>query len=103
MSRFYSESYKWSLYEKYRTGFTLPEICEISGITDKPLREWFRRFDIQYAQANQISIRSSRLEIICLAEQVKKKRAELALLQSDSAIGGIPETLRIACAFPLVN
>ena len=30
MSRFYSESYKWSLYEKYRTGFTLPEICEIS-------------------------------------------------------------------------
>ena len=103
MSRFYSESYKWSLYEKYRTGFTLPEICEISGITDKPLREWFRRFDIQYAQANQIGIRSSRLEIICLAEQVKKKRAELMLLQSDSAIGRIPEPQRIACAFPLVN
>lgn len=103
MSRFYSEAYKWSLYEKYRTGFTLTEICEISGITDKPLREWFRRFDMQYAQANQMSIKEAQLEIICLAEQLKKKRAELTLLQSDSAIGGIPETLRIACASLLVS
>lgn len=103
MSRFYSETYKWSLYEKYRTGFTLTEICEISGITDKPLREWFRRFDMQYAQANQMSIKVAQLETNCLAEQLKKKRAELTLLQSDSAIGGIPETLRIACASPLVN
>ena len=77
MSRFYSEAYKWSLYEKYRTGFTLTEICEISGITDKPLREWFRRFDMQYAQANQMSIKAAQLETICLAEQFKKKRAEL--------------------------
>ena len=103
MSRFYSEAYKWSLYEKYRTGFTLTEICEISGITDKPLREWFRRFDMQYAQANQMSIKEAQLEIICLAEQLKKKRAELTLLQSDSAIGRIPETLRIACASLLVS
>ena len=103
MSRFYSETYKWSLYEKYRAGFTLKEICEISGITDKPLREWFRRFDMQYAQANQMSIKAAQLETICLAEQLKKKRAELTILQSDSAIGGIPETLRIACASPLVN
>ena len=103
MSRFYSEAYKWSLYEKYRAGFSLTEICEISGITDKPLREWFRRFDMQYAQANQISISSSRIKIICLAKQVKKKRAELMLLQSDSAIGRIPESQRIASAFPLVN
>ena len=72
MSRFYSEAYKWSLYEKYRAGFSLTEICEISGITDKPLREWFRRFDMQYAQANQISISSSRIKIICLAKQVHK-------------------------------
>lgn len=103
MSRFYSEAYKWSLYEKYRAGFSLTEICEISGITDKPLREWFRRFDMQYAQANQISISSSRINIICLAKQVKKKRAELMLLQSDFAIGRIPESQRIASAFPLVN
>lgn len=37
MSRFYSDAYKWSLYEKYRNGFTLTELCEISGVTDKPL------------------------------------------------------------------
>ena len=111
--------------------------------------EWFRRFDIQYVQANQMSIKEAQLEIICLAEQLKKKRAELTLLQfhtlhqSDnplftcfysalfqlnpnplsakpisallknfcysnayliiSAIGRIPETLRIACASLLVN
>ena len=58
---------------------------------------------MQYAQANQMSIKAAQLETICLAEQFKKKRAELTLLQSDSAIGGIPETLRIACASPLVN
>ena len=56
MSRFYSETYKWSLYEKYRSGFTLTELQEISGITDKPLREWFRYFDLLYSQANSISL-----------------------------------------------
>lgn len=54
MSRFYSDAYKWSLYEKYRNGFTLTELCEISGVTDKPLREWFRQIDSQYAQSAQL-------------------------------------------------
>ena len=55
MSRFYSEAYKWSLYEKYRSGFSLTELCEISGITDKPLREWFREALIKASksQANR--------------------------------------------------
>lgn len=37
MSKFYDEAYKWQLYEKYRNGFTLTEICELSGVTDKSL------------------------------------------------------------------
>lgn len=43
MSRFYSDAYKWSLYEKYRNGFTLTELCEMSGVTDKPLRQAVRQ------------------------------------------------------------
>ena len=58
MSRFYGDAYKWSLYEKYRNGFTLTELCEISGVTDKPLREWFRQIDSQYAQSAQLSVKS---------------------------------------------
>ena len=55
MSRIYSDAYKWTLYEKYRNGFTLTELGEISGVTDKPLREWFRHIDFQYAKSTQLS------------------------------------------------
>ena len=62
MSRFYSDAYKWSLYEKYRNGFTLTELCEMSGVTDKPLREWFRHIDLQYAKSIQLSVESVQQE-----------------------------------------
>lgn len=60
MSKFYDEAYKWSLYEKYHNGFTLTELCEISGISDKSLHEWFKRFDYEYAQASVISLSTVR-------------------------------------------
>lgn len=66
MSRFYDEAYKWLLYEKHLSGFTLTELCEISGVTDKSLSEWFKRFDAQYAQASTGSL-----------ETIRRRNAEL--------------------------
>ncbi len=60
MSKFYDETYKWLLYEKYRNGFTLTELCEISGVTDKSLSGWFKRFDVQYAQASSMNLKTIR-------------------------------------------
>ena len=73
MSRFYSDSYKWSSYEKYRNGFTLTELCEISGVTDKPLREWFRHIDFQYAKSTQFNVESVHQENSNLRQAVRQK------------------------------
>ena len=80
MSRFYSDAYKWSLYEKYRDGFTLTELCEMSGVTDKPLREWFRHIDLQYAKSIQLSVESVQQENSNLRQAVRQKQTELKLL-----------------------
>ena len=96
MSRFYSDSYKWSLYEKYRNGFTLTELCEISGVTDKPLREWFKHIDFQYAESTQLSVESVQQENSNLRQAVRQKQAELKLLSEIMA--AIPEAQRISYA-----
>ena len=100
MSRFYSDTYKWSLYEKYRNGFTLTELCEISGVTDKPLREWFRQIDFQYAQGARLSVKSVQQENEHLKLVVQQKQNELKLL--NEIIADIPEVQRIICAHPLL-
>ncbi len=101
MSRFYSDSYKWSLYEKYRNGFTLTELCEISGVTDKPLREWFKHIDFQYAESTQLSVESVQQENSNLRQAVRQKQAELKLLSEIMA--AIPEAQRISYAYPLLE
>lgn len=103
MSRFYSDAYKWSLYEKYRNGYTLTELCVITGITDKPLREWFRALDAKCAQAHMIGLETARLETIRLKKQIEEKKAELNIFQSEAVVGKIPEILRISCACPLLD
>ena len=103
MSRFYSEAYKWSLYEKYRTGFTLTEICEISRITDKPLREWFRCFDLQYSRARSVSLKEVRQKSTQLRCQLEKTQTELRLLQNKTVLTEIPEPVRISCAQQLME
>lgn len=100
MSRFYSDAYKWSLYEKFRNGFTLTELCEISGVTDKPLREWFRHIDSQYARSTQLSVKSVQQENEHLKLIVQQRQNELKLL--NEIIAGIPEAQRIFCAHPLL-
>lgn len=101
MSRFYSDAYKWSLYEKFRNGFTLTELCEISGVTDKPLREWFRHIDSQYARSTQLSVKSVQQENEHLKLIVQQRRNELKLL--NEIIAGIPEAQRISYAYPLLK
>lgn len=100
MSRFYSDTYKWSLYEKYRNGFTLTELCKMTGVTDKPLREWFRQIDSQYAQGARLSVKSVQQENAHLKLVVQQKQNELKLL--NEIIADIPEVQRIICAHPLL-
>lgn len=101
MSRFYSDAYKWSLYKKYRNGFTLTELCEMSGVTDKPLREWFRHIDLQYAKSIQLSVESVQQENSNLRQAVRQKQAELKLLSEIMA--AIPEAQRVSYAYPLLE
>lgn len=103
MSRFYKETYKWSLYEKYHSGFTLTEICEISGITDKPLREWFRYFDLQYSRASSMSLEEVNQKSVQLRKQFEKTQVELRLLQSEGIFAEVLEPVRISCAQPLLE
>ena len=100
MSRFYGDTYKWSLYEKYRNGFTLIELCEMTGVTDKPLREWFRRIDSQYARSVQLSVKSVQQENAHLKLVVQQKQNELKLL--NEIIADIPEAQRIFCGRSLL-
>lgn len=103
MSRFYSEAYKWSLYEKYRSGFSLTELCEISGITDKPLREWFRYFDRLYSRVSSVSLEEVHQESAQLRKQFEKMQAELGLLQNEAVLAEVPESIRISCAQHLLE
>ena len=98
MSKFYDEAYKWQLYEKYRAGFTLTEICEIAGVTDKSLSEWFKRFDAQYAQASTVDLKTVHRRNTDLRFAFQQKEAELFLLQNEWDITEIPEPARITCA-----
>lgn len=97
MSKFYDEAYKWSLYEKYHNGFTLTELCEISGISDKSLHEWFKRFDYEYAQASVTSLSAARQNNARLKKAIRQRQLELALLQ-ETRIKAIPEIVRILSA-----
>lgn len=101
MSRFFSDTYKWSLYEKYRNGFTLTELCEISGITDKPLRNWFRYIDSQYAQSAQLSVKSAQQKNTHLRQTVTLRQTELNLLSK--IIAEIPESQRVSSAHLLLS
>ena len=103
MSRFYSEAYKWSLYEKYRSGFTLTELQEISGITDKPLREWFRYFDLLHSRANSISLEEVHQKNAQLRKQIEKMQVELRLLQNEAVLSAVSEPVRISCARHLLE
>lgn len=97
----WSDEYKWLLYEKYRDGSSLTELCEISGVTDKPLREWFRNIDFQCAKSARLSVASVQQENARLKEAIRQRQAELKLLSEMMAV--IPEAQRISYSYPLLE
>ena len=98
MSKFYVEAYQGQLYDKDRNGFTLTEICELSGVTDKSLSEWFKRFDAQYAQASTLDLKTLHRKNADLRSVFQQKEVELFLLQNEWDMAGISEPSRITCA-----
>ena len=81
----------------------MAEICEISGVTDKPLREWFRHFDLQYSRASSMSLKEVNRKSAQLRKQFEKTQAELRLFQSELGLTEVPESVRISCAQPLLD
>lgn len=101
MSRFYDEKYKWGLYVRYRKGRTLTQLCDETGITDKPLREWFRKFDQLYEQTCSVTLEDIRRWNSKINAEIQKKYNEHSVLQQ--MFKAIPEILRIACAHSLLE
>lgn len=101
MSRFYDEKYKWGLYVRYRNGRTLTQLCDETGITDKPLREWFRNLDQLYKQVCSVRLDDIRRWNSQINVELQKKCNERVVLRQ--IFETIPEILRIACAHPLLE
>lgn len=103
MPKFYDDAYKWRLYEAYRAGHTITELCNTSGITDKPLREWFGKFEQEYTSLKSIDTaalhrRNKRTQV-----GIKNKRLELSLIFSSALLHSIEEPQRIMCAQTVIS
>lgn len=98
MSKFYDEAYKWQLYEKHCGGFTLTELSEMSGVTDKSLGAWFKQLDLQYSQAGTMDLKTVHRRNAQLRNAFTQKHTEPLLLQNEPTVKAIPETARISCA-----
>lgn len=102
MSKFYNDIYKWSLYADFRSGKTITQLCDVSGITDKPLRSWFKQFDSELAQVNALTIEEFCRENRRNREALQREQLEASLLQS-IVLDSIPEIFRISCARRLLE
>lgn len=103
MSKFYDEAYKWSLYMQYLGGQTLTQLCDATGITDKPLREWFKQFDSERLQVGNMTVVMLHQRHKRQREILQRQHAELAIIQKTAALETIPEVLRIHCANHLLD
>lgn len=82
MSKFYDDARKWQLYVRHRRGRTLTQLQDETGITDKPLRAWFRTFDAQLScPGNQDPLRLQE-ELHALREQHRQTTAELEAVRT---------------------
>lgn len=91
----------WGLYVRYRKGRTLTQLCDETGIADKPLREWFRNFNQLYEQSCSAVLEDIRRWNSQINFEIQKKYNERDVLQQ--IFETIPEILRIACAHPLLE
>lgn len=77
MSKFYNDAQKWQLYVRHRRGRTLTQLQDETGITDKPLRAWFRAFDAQLSCPDNQDLLRLQEELRALREQHRQTTAEL--------------------------
>lgn len=98
MSRFYKEEYKWYLYTLFTAGYTLADLSRETGITDKPLREWFKRFDVLYYQYATITLEDILAETEQVHCQITELQTELDIVHKSKIINTIAERLRINLA-----
>lgn len=98
MSKFYDEAYKWQLYEKHCNGFTLTELSEMSGVTDKSLSAWSKQLDLQYFQVGTMDLKTVHRRNAQLRNAFTQKHTELLLLQNEHTVKAIPEIACISCA-----
>lgn len=102
MSKFYNDIYKWSLYADFRRGKTITQLCDVSGITDKPLRSWFKQFGAELARVNTLTIEEFRRENRRNREALQREQLEVSILQS-IILNSTPEVFRISCARHLLE
>ena len=76
MSKFYDDAQKWQLYVRHRRGRTLTQLQDETGITDKPLRAWFRAFDAQLSCPDNQDLLRLQEELRALREQHRQTTAE---------------------------
>lgn len=91
MPKSYNDAYKWSLYEAYQAGHTITELCKTSGITDKPLREWFRKLNQEYTRLKSIDPAILHRRNSCTQMDIKNKQLELSLILSSYLLHSIEE------------
>ena len=82
MSKFYDDAQKWQLYVRHRRGRTLTQLQDETGITDKPLRAWFRTFDAQLSCPDNQDLLRLQEELHALREQHRQTIAELEAVRT---------------------
>lgn len=82
MSKFYDDAQKWQLYVRHRRGRTLTQLQDETGITDKPLRAWFRAFDAQLSCPDNQDLLRLQEELRALREQHRQTTAELEAVRT---------------------
>ena len=82
MSKFYDDARKWQLYVRHRRGRTLTQLQDETGITDKPLRAWFRAFDAQLSCPDNQDLLQLQQELRALREQHRQTAAELKAVRT---------------------
>lgn len=98
MSKFYDGAQKWQLYVRHRRGRTLTQLQDETGITDKPLRAWFRAFDAQLSCPDNQDLLRLQEELRALREQHRQTTAELEAVRT-IVQQALPEFTRFQAAY----
>lgn len=103
MSKFYDEAYKWSLYMQYLGGRTLTQLCDAMGITDKPLRKWFKQFDAERLQVGGMTVVMLHQRHKRQREILQQQHTELAIIQKNRCFRNHPRGASDSLRQPLIG